>query len=304
MTVLNQYIHSGGGQRPSEDLQRDINKIFTVVTLRQILSKLTLNVHLNSDEGRYHAEQIIVKPGLEVLKTQISDVKNLHVPAVRVYSEFLAELMASLAEDQHFCKKYRVDIQNIFYHENFFLMSERTLRKWQTIMRHFSDSNEDLVDELLLRYSQVGGIFTSKSSENKQKAHTFKQLAFVIYSQDLKNEEQLDNLLKKMTEGFKNPVKDREMRIQLFLLSRIIMLRLNSDWLAGALKKLWPHLLAELVSVFDVGSTERRDYWLTIEGIKIVELMSQLNIEDFQMNQWMFLFDGYGIDYTGSMGIP
>lgn len=110
-------------------------------------------MHLNSDDGRYHAEQIIVKPGLEVLKMQISDVKNLHVPAVRVYSEFLAELMASLAEDQHFCKKYRVDIQNIFYHENFFLMSERTLRKWQTIMRHFSDSNEDLVDELLLRYS-------------------------------------------------------------------------------------------------------------------------------------------------------
>ena len=97
------------------------------------------------------------------------------------------------------------------------------------------------------------------------------------------------------------------MRIQLFLLSRIIMLRLPTDWLAGALKKLWPHLLAELVSVFDVDPiTERggRDYWLTIEGIKIVELMSQLNIEDFQMNQWMFLFDGFGIDYSGSKPFP
>lgn len=93
------------------------------------------------------------------------------------------------------------------------------------------------------------------------------------------------------------------MRIQLFLLSRIIMLRLPTDWLAGALKKMWPHLLAELVSVFDIDpSIEKggRDYSLTIEGIKIVELMSQLNIEDFQMNQWMFLFDGYGIDYAGS----
>ena len=45
-----------------------------------------------------------------MLKQQISDVKNLYLPSVRVYSEFLAELMASLAEDQHFCKKYRVDI--------------------------------------------------------------------------------------------------------------------------------------------------------------------------------------------------
>ena len=101
-----------------------------------------------------------------------------------------------------------------------------------------------------------------------------------------------------MTEGFKNANRDREMRMQLFLLSRIIMLRLTSTQLAEALRKLWPHLLAELVSVFDVEPGQTRDYWLTIEGIKIVELMSQLNIEDFQMNQWMFLFDGYGMDFV------
>ena len=86
--------------------------------------------------------------------------------------------------------------------------------------------------------------------------------------------------------------------MQLFLLSRIIMLRLTSTQLAEALRKLWPHLLAELVSVFDVQPGDKRDYRLTIEGIKIVELMSQLNIEDFQMNQWMFLFDGYGMDFV------
>ena len=109
-------------------------------------------------------------------------------------------------------------------------------------------------------------------------------------------------MLKKMTEGFKDqaksPTKDGEMRMQLFLLSRIIMLRLTSTQLAEALRKLWPHLLAELVSVFDVQPGDKRDYRLTIEGIKIVELMSQLNIEDFQMNQWMFLFDGYGMDFV------
>ena len=104
-------------------------------------------------------------------------------------------------------------------------------------------------------------------------------------------------MLKKMTEGFKASNKDREMRMQLFLLSRIIMLRLTSTQLAEALRKLWPHMIAELVSVFDVPTGQKRDYWLTIEAIKIVELMSQLNIEDFQMNQWMFLFDGFGMEY-------
>lgn len=87
-----------------------------------------------------------------------------------------------------------------------------------------------------------------------------------------------------MTEGFKNTSKDRELTIQLFLLSRILMLRLSTSALAEALRKLWPHLLNELVNVFDVAQGSERDYLLQIEGMKIVELMSQLNIEDFHMN--------------------
>jgi len=64
-------------------------------------------------------------------------------------------------------------------------MSERTLRKWQTTMRHFSLNNDDIVEELLLKFNQVGGLFTTRTSENKQKAYTFKRLAFLIYSADL-----------------------------------------------------------------------------------------------------------------------
>lgn len=76
------------------------------------------------------------------------------------------------------------------------------------------------------------------------------------------------------------------------------MLRLSANSLAEVLRKLWPHLLNELVNVFDSSQQNpqsERDYLLQIEGMKVVELMSQLNIEDFHMNQWMFLFDGYGL---------
>jgi hypothetical protein len=34
---------------------------------------------------------------------------------------------------------------------------------------------------------------------------------------------------------------------------------------------------------------------LIFEAIKVVELMSALNLEDFQMNQWIFLIDSYGM---------
>jgi len=55
-----------------------------------------------------------------------------------------------------------------------------------------------------------------------------------------------------MTEGFKLINKDTSMREQLFLLSRILMLRLPPQKLADDMRTLWPHLLSELVNVFDV----------------------------------------------------
>jgi hypothetical protein len=54
-----------------------------------------------------------------------------------------------------------------------------------------------------------------------------------------------------MIEGFKNKEKNKELRIQLFLLTRVLLLRLKNSTLAEALRKLWPHLLNELVYVFE-----------------------------------------------------
>jgi len=57
--------------------------------------------------------------------------------------------------------------------------------------------------------------------------------------------------------------------------------------------------------VFEVkaDTMDRENTDLTIEAIKLVELLSSLNIEDFQMNQWIFLIDGYGMKMeTGGQG--
>ena len=42
------------------------------------------------------------------------------------------------------------------------------------------------------------------------------------------------------------------------MLARILMLRLNEKQLEDALRKLWPHLLNELVGVFDVQKEEQK----------------------------------------------
>ena len=138
-----------------------------------------------------------------------------------------------------------------------------------------------------------------------------KRIAFLIFSCEdddfstNNNNNLLDQLMRKMTEVFKqqNTPRDKReyrQRIFMFFLTRVLLLRLSLQTLTEALRKLWPHLLHELISVFEArtnenGVNERENTDLIIEAIKLVELLSSLNIEDFQMNQWIFLIDGYGM---------
>lgn len=102
-----------------------------------------------------------------------------------------------------------------------------------------------------------------------------------------------------MTEGLKMSTNKKfpELQRQLFLLTRVLLLRLQTTTLTDALRKLWPHLLNELESIFrdkdektpkergNLTPKERQEeLTLIFEAIKVIELMSALNIEDFQMN--------------------
>lgn len=135
-----------------------------------------------------------------------------------------------------------------------------------------------------------------------QKCYAMKRIAFIIFScEDDEFQILLDQLLRKMIEVFKlknrNEYKNEyKQRLFLLFLTRVILIRVNFGTLQEVLRKLWPHLLNELISVFESKDLDNKDSVdLTIEAIKLVELLSSLNIEDFQMNQWIFIIDGYGM---------
>jgi hypothetical protein len=168
------------------------------------------------------------------------------------------------------------------------------------------------------KWNFQGGLFVNNNTVIVQKCYAMKRIAFLIFSCD--DDEflgQLDPLLKKMIEVFKQRQKDNnrgdiKQRLFLFFLTRVMLIRLNFQTLTEQLRKLWPHLLNELISVFEVKldassivqgaktdtlvpCLDKENTDLTIEAIKLVELLSSLNIEDFQQNQWIFLIDGYGM---------
>ena len=84
-----------------------------------------------------------------------------------------------------------------------------------------------------------------------------KRIAFLIFScEDDEFSGQLDQLMKKMIEVFKQQSRtdkaDIKQRLFLFFLTRVMLVRLNFTALTEALRKLWPHLLNELISVFEI----------------------------------------------------
>ena len=58
--------------------------------------------------------------------------------------------------------------------------------------------------------------------------------------------------------------------------------------LSEVLRKLWPHLLNELINIFKVKNDQSEDNEeyndLILEAIQFVQLLESLNVEEFQMS--------------------
>ena len=107
-------------------------------------------------------------------------------------------------------------------------MSVRSLRKWQIIMRQYLQNNVELWTDLLHAFDRQGGLFVSSERQMQSQADVFRQLSFLIFStkKDQINE-QLSLLLKKMADSFKATDKNPSFQMSLFLLFRILMIRLG-----------------------------------------------------------------------------
>lgn len=124
-----------------------------------------------------------------------------------------------------------------------------------------------------------------------QKCCAMERIAFLVFSCKLNvftTTDILTQLKTKIAEIFKLKQKTHiKQRIFCLFLTRVLLTKLDMNMLTSVLRYLWPHLLQELISVFEIkqGSfTEGSDQEitdLTIEAIKLVELLSSLNIEDF-----------------------
>lgn len=99
--------------------------------------------------------------------------------------ETVTDFFASLLEEasQYLVKRYKQEISDLFFHENFFLTSRKNLRKWCKIINHFIIDHKDAVfDDLLYKWNTQAGLLTTKDTETKMKENALKRVSFLLFS--------------------------------------------------------------------------------------------------------------------------
>jgi len=72
---------------------------------------------------------------------------------------------------------------------------------------------------------------------------------------------------------------------------RILILRLSEKVLNELLSNIWPTLFTLLMQIFSQTQSQQQHPMLLLSGLKLLEIISIMRIEQFFLNHWLFLFD-------------
>jgi hypothetical protein len=124
----------------------------------------------------------------------------------------------------------------------------------------------------------------------------FQRICFIIYSGVI--DKYLDqNRLKIILEKIKEVLKDENVHPNLIILIlfsiRIFLLRLSKEILDSLLKSIWPSILFLLEKMILSKKLQKKDdkKKIIIAALKLIELISCKDIEEFNLHRWAFLFE-------------
>jgi hypothetical protein len=134
------------------------------------------------------------------------------------------------------------------------------------------------------------GSFFSKSND-KTKIKALRRISFIIYS-SLKDaySNKLGLVLEKVKEVITTYSENPMLESEIFLMIRVMFLRFSHENLVEMLKNVWPIIFSELVNVI---KNKKKTYSLdlNLSSLKLIELLSLANIEEFGLYQWIFMLD-------------
>ena len=110
------------------------------------------------------------------------------------------------------------------------------------------------------------------------------------------NKTKIRSLLEKIREVLKDENQNPSLLILIFFIMRVLILRLSPTHLSELFRNIWPILLTLLIDVFqqrppEHGKRTKTDICVMLAGLKLLELLSICNVDEFNLYQWVFIYD-------------
>jgi hypothetical protein len=116
-------------------------------------------------------------------------------------------------------------------------------------------------------------------------------VSFIIYACNKDNySSKLGLILEKVKEVITTYGENPTLESEIFLMIRIMFLRFSHENLIEMLRHLWPIIFSELVTIINK-KKKTNSLDLTLSSLKLIELLSLANMEEFCLYQWIFVPD-------------
>ncbi|ORX62705.1 hypothetical protein DM01DRAFT_1314259 [Hesseltinella vesiculosa] len=196
-------------------------------------------------------------------------------------------------------KTWRKDMWDAFNDSKFFLMASSNAHKWCQILTTVFTIEKDRFLELLGKINTAAIVssgafpFTSSNRDHDtlMRALQLRRLSFVLYAghQD-QYVPQLPLIQEKLVDLLKLD-HGEAVHVDIYLCLRILLLRFSQKHLVN----FWPVLISELMRLFSSYLTSLQDRpeeaTIALAGCKFLDLVCTLELDSFQVYQWMFICD-------------
>jgi hypothetical protein len=227
-----------------------------------------------------------------------------------VDSELTAKLISALfnSSGSVLVRAVRRPLLDFFTANDFFMSlgSNRfALKHWsrvssQLVLYCYYERSE-LINELISKIPS--GVFVSKHSEKTQTAKIIRTIGLMIYGGAVDDFAGcVFNLAEKLIEWLKD--FNGNLLPLVLLTIRVLVFKLSPAILSELWPRIWPHLMSEMLEILIVyrTSSSPRNCQLVLASLKLLELMSLLNTEEFQLHQWVFFYDLFNIEFDVEEG--
>lgn len=212
----------------------------------------------------------------------------------------ISEILLFLSSNRSFLGDFKQDLLDIFDSDEFFKCDVKTLKMWSRIIDRVLDfSKNNAIVEYYMKNIDFKGVFVFRDTENKKRMKCFLRICFIIYSGETEkyiDKKTLKTLLEKIKNLLREENKEPRLTILILFSLRILIMRLQKTSLNELFRTIWPSIIFLLRKLIKSKNTKNEGIFLA--SMKLLELISCTDIEEFNLHKWAFMFEYYGVELT------